>query len=114
MATPAADLCMLRSASSMGDLNLVSQAWLGSVCKSSRRFMLGFKDLPDPEVKRWYIGLHHWPKSSVLMWPVTTIMIGNETYFQFSLDIAEPCLLPLFELDTAAVVAVAFEWRSWL
>lgn len=52
---------------------------------------------PDSWASRWYIGLHLCAKSAVLMWLVTTDVIGNGARFQFAYDIVELCLLPVFE-----------------
>lgn len=113
MTTPAADLAMLRHARSKGDLCLVARAWLGEAFDHRNEFAISFRETPSAE-PRWFIGLYSWPKSAVLLWPVFQRRIGNETCFEFNVDIEEPPLQPIFELDSPLVEAVEWQWRSWL
>lgn len=110
--TPIADLAMLAEASRLGDLSLVSSAWLGACVDVKHQLVLGFPQA-DGETK-WHMGIHHWPKSACMLWPVQRRTLANEVYFEMDLTATEPTIMPIFDLSPAKLVAGVFEWKSWL
>ena len=99
-----------------GELHLVERAWLGKVLSLNHRLAV---QTPYKGREEWFLALHHFPKSSVLLWPLIAFRVkGVEgdsfRYFEPSLDLKEPILLPVTSLAPAKIMGVSLQWKSWL
>lgn len=108
----AADMVLLQEARRAGDLDAVSEAWLGCVAQVSHKLLLG---IPQGNGQfRYYHLLHHFDKSGVLGWPddVVSVPGTGQQVFVHSLSEKSPTVLALLSFE--GVRAMTFKWWSWL
>lgn len=114
MTMPVADLSLIREVKQSGSWNNLSLAWLGSAFDAKHQVALGFRDAPGSERIAWFLPIHYFPASSVLMWPVQEVQCGNHKFLQLEQGLTEPVLRPILGLDPSRVVLWRYQWRSWL
>ncbi len=102
-----ADLALLSDASSSGKWPLLSSAWLGCLCKHKHKILLS----KAGQEQKWF-ALHSWQDSAVLVWPAEEVTIPGSTCkcYTPALNVAQPVMLSMVELDTWQ--ALSFQWKS--
>ena len=110
---PAADLTLLQYCH---DLNLgdkISNAKLGSFCNAS--FKLIFRRVsPAGQEFGWHVGLWHFPRSSIMAWPVELLQVPGyvgSTFAKLCLETNEPRLLPVLAWE--GIEGWEYNWGSW-
>lgn len=110
MNTPHADLAVLRDVSRLGDLDLASNTWLGEAFDASHMMVVGLPKAVGVGVQ-CYIPIMNFPKSGVMLWPVTKQVLDGQTCLHFD-PTDEPVVRPVLNLIN--IKAQCFEWKSWL
>jgi hypothetical protein len=108
MHCPAADILVLRGAAFKENLDLVSNLWLGQALVAEHKLVL---HLPQNGAVGlgWFVPLHFFPKSGVLVLPVQRVRLASHTILMFQ-PMSEPVVLPIFNLR--GVTAQTFQWRT--
>lgn len=112
---PIADLYTLRCAKSRNNLRLVREAWAGELLECKRQLVIEIKQAGGGVA--YYLGGHHFRKSSVIALPVRPIQVPGPLglrYIEPILDTKGPIVFPLFATDLPHVRATTYTWRSWL
>lgn len=115
MTTPVADMAMLRHMRQAGAAPAcMSAAWLDAAVDVDHCLAIGWRDCPGGANVSWYVGLHYFPKSAVLLWPATLRQLGNFQYWELRGDTSELILKPILSWDPDVMLVARYEWRSWL
>lgn len=111
---PAADLPLIRVARLEDSVERFSQAFLGSAVSVKHR--IAFKETRDG-VTLWYIGLHSFRDSSVLVWPAImhNYPVGGQYLApRMDVDSSYPMLKVITNLDDdSGSEACVCKWASW-
>ncbi len=111
MNAPAADVPMVVEASERDDWDVINRAWVGEVGDLKHRLVVRLPDLGSAG-HTWYLAMHSFPKSSVLLWPVEKrILEGGVVNFHLLTEVSEPKLRPLYTLGEGTLAA-SVKWRS--
>lgn len=107
-----ADIELFRAASlTKRYRSVVENCWLGQLVDWTHQIALRRVGASDDE---WFVGLHHWSDSSVLVWPCRRrafLLNSEEHFFELLCDgVREPTLVAFYEL--AEWHAATFEYRS--
>lgn len=106
-----ADLRMLESAMQSGNMNIVSEAWVGDIAAAAHKLIVGVA--MEGGDRRWFHVLHHVDKSSVIAWPgrLEKLKGSSHTCFYHDESVNEFTFLPLTTFNN--LMACTFVWRSW-
>jgi len=115
--TPVADLQLLRDV--RPDWNKVKFAFLGKLLDVKHRIAVQLVSAKYPDVpegfhgEKWAMGLHAFPDSSCVVWPVRRQVApsGTEYYFDGVTDRKKVLFYTL--VSTMHIQAVTYTWRSW-
>ena len=104
-----ADLQLIADARRKGDLDLVQNAWQGTVCKASHNLLLA-KHVGGQ--REWYVALDHLDASACIVRPVQRVVVPNSPYTTFSFLPSSELTDLLSILDLDDYMAVDFSWKS--
>ena len=107
---PSADLALVREVCRTNTIPDIGDAWLGLWCRCSHQVLFRWKDAPHA----WFFGLHHFPDSAILVWPVQLLegVLKDGHILIVPRERVDPPELKVC-MSLEAVEGTTFTWKSW-
>lgn len=111
---PQADLAVLRQCQAEGRVDLLDDAWMGALFQRSHQ-MCCFASWVRCPNGAYFIPLHHFVGSAVLMWPAELKKLPGDTsgptVVSFMFGVRRPIVVPVLSIHNIKAFPIA--WRSW-
>lgn len=106
---------MLRHARITGSYDAMACAWLNEFAKLDNRLAFSYPGSGPRIGRTWYLCLHPFTKSSVLVWPCDLCELpGTGASYLVPRALSELCFRSIFSVHEDDLEVAPLVWRSWL